>query len=79
LAELVDIGFGGYLAVHLIVALVTPKSAPVKRSIADAEAKGLVIDTTNGRRVKTVAFITTGQVVLIALAPVTIVGRVERG
>jgi len=74
-AKLIHIGFGHYLDTDRIVAIAVPKSAPVKRSLQDARNKGLIIDLTDGRRTKSAIFTDSKYVVLSALEPVTINGR----
>jgi len=73
--ELVHIGFGNILAMNRVIAIASPNSAPTKRIIQEARNKGLLIDMTNGRRTKAVIFADSGHIVLAALAPETITGR----
>jgi regulator of extracellular matrix RemA (YlzA/DUF370 family) len=73
--ELVHIGFGNILAMNRVIAIASPNSAPTKRIIQEARSKGLLIDMTNGRRTKAVVFTDSGHIVLAALAPETITGR----
>lgn len=73
--ELVHIGFGNILAMNRVVAMASPNSAPTKRIIQEGRNKGLLIDMTSGRRTKAVIFIDSGHIVLAALAPETIAGR----
>ena len=73
--ELVHVGFGNVLAMSRVIAIASPNSAPTKRVIQEARNKGLLIDMTNGRRTKAVIFADSGHIVLAALAPETITGR----
>jgi len=75
--ELIHIGFGNILAMNKVIAMASPNSAPTKRTIQEARTKGLVVDMTNGRRTKAVIFTDSGHVVLAALAPETITGRLQ--
>ena len=75
--ELVHIGFSNILAMNRVVAISSPNSAPTKRTIQDGKNKGLLIDMTSGRRTKAVIFIDSGHIVLAALAPETISGRLQ--
>jgi extracellular matrix regulatory protein A len=77
--EPVHIGFGNVLAVNRVIAIVTPNSAPIKRIIQEARNKGLLIDMTNGRRTKAVIITDSGHIILGALAPETIAGRLQIG
>jgi len=57
--------------------MASPNSAPTKRTIQEARNKGQLIDMTNGRRTKVVIFIDSGHIILAALAPETIAGRLQ--
>jgi hypothetical protein len=75
--ELVHIGFGNILAMNRVIAMASPNSAPTKRTIQEGKNKGLLIDMTNGRRTKAVIFLDSGHIILAALAPETIAGRLQ--
>jgi len=75
--ELVHVGFGNVLAMNKVIAIASPNSAPTKRAIQEGKNKGLLIDMTNGRRTKAVIFTDSGHIVLAALAPETITGRLQ--
>lgn len=75
--ELVHVGFGNVLAMNKVIAIVSPNSAPTRRAIQEVKNKGLLIDMTNGRRTKAVVFTDSGHIVLAALAPETITGRLQ--
>ena len=75
-AELIHAGFGNFIAMNRVVAIVMPGSAPIQRLIRDAKKKGTVIDQTSGRRTKAAVFTDTGQVVLLAITPEAVAGRV---
>ncbi len=60
-----------------IIAIVSPDSAPIKRLVQGAKEKGLAIDATQGRKTKAVLIMEDSQVVLSALLPETIAGRVQ--
>jgi len=75
--ELIHIGFGNVLAMNRVIAIASPNSAPIKRMIQQGRNNGILIDMTSGRRTKSAIFITGGQIILAALAPETIVGRLQ--
>jgi regulator of extracellular matrix RemA (YlzA/DUF370 family) len=79
MGEMVHVGFGNILAMNRVIAISAPNSAPTKRTIQEARNKGVLIDMTNGRRTKAVVFLDSGHVVLAALAPETITGRLQVG
>jgi len=75
--ELVHIGFNNILVMNRVVAIASPNSAPTKRAIQEGRNKGLLIDMTNGRRTKAVIVTDSGHIILSALAPETIAGRLQ--
>ena len=75
--ELVHVGFSNILAMNRVIAIVSPNSAPTKRLIQEMRNKGQLIDMTSGRRTKAVIFTDSGHIVLAALAPETIAGRLQ--
>ena len=77
--ELVHIGFGNILAMNRATAIASPNSAPTKRTIQDGRNKGTLIDMTSGRKTKAVIYTDSGHIILAALAPETIAGRLQSG
>lgn len=75
--ELIHLGFSNIVAINKVIAIVSPNSAPAKRLLQEAKSKGLVIDVTNGRRTKALLIMDNGYIVLAAIAPETIAGRVS--
>jgi len=74
--ELIHVGFGNVLAVNRVISMASPNSAPTKRMIQQGRNNGMLIDITNGRRTKAVIIMDSGHIVLAAIAPETIAGRV---
>ena len=74
---LIHIGFGNIVNTAKIIAIVSPESAPIKRLVQNAKEKGFAIDATQGRKTKSVLVMENSQVVLSALLPETIAGRVQ--
>lgn len=75
--KLVNIGFGNMVAESKIVAVVSPDSAPIKRIISDSRDNGQLIDATYGRRTRAVIFSDSGHIILSAIQPETIAGRIS--
>ena len=75
-AELVHVGFGNVIAINKVVAIANPNSAPMKRMVQEGKVEGLVVDLTSGRKTKAVIIMDSGHIVLAAIAPETIAGRV---
>ena len=76
-AELIHIGFGNYISANHMIGVASPGSAPIKRLIHEGRGKGITLDMTSGRRTKAVLFMQNGAVVLAAITPETIEGRVR--
>ena len=75
--EFLHIGFGNVLAVNRVIAVVSPNSAPMKRLVQEAKKEGKSIDMTSGRRTKAVLVTDSGHIVLAAITPETIAGRLS--
>lgn len=75
--KLINIGFGNMVSSGRIISIVSPESAPIKRMIREGEDKGILINATYGRRTRAVIITDSGHIVLSALQPETIAGRIE--
>lgn len=73
--KLINVGFGNIVAAGRVIAIVAPDSAPIKRIIAEARARGSLIDATYGRRTRAVVITDSGHVVLSAVQPETVAQR----
>lgn len=76
--QLINIGFGNIVSANRIVAIVSPESAPIKRIVQEAKENNSAIDATCGRRTRAVVIMDSGHVVLSALQPETLSGRVDK-
>jgi len=75
--KFINIGFGNIVAAERIIAVVSPESSPVKRIIQDSRDKGMLIDATFGRRTRAVLIADSEHVILSALQPETVAGRIN--
>ena len=75
--RLINIGFGNMVSASRLVAIVSPESAPIKRIVQDAKERGSLIDATYGRRTRAVIIMDSDHIVLSAIMPETISGRLE--
>ena len=75
--QLVNIGFGNIIAANKIVAIVSPDSAPIKRMIQEAKDAKTAVDATCGRRTRAVLIMDSGHIILSAVQPETVAGRVD--
>lgn len=73
--KLINIGFGNMISAARLISIVSPESAPIKRIITDSREKGQLIDATYGRRTRAVIIMDSGHVVLSAIQPETVAGR----
>jgi len=73
---LINAGFGNMIASNRLIAVIGPESAPIKRTVQDAREGGRLIDATCGRRTRAVLMFDSGHVLLSAIQPETIAGRV---
>ena len=71
----ISIGFGNMVSANRLVAIVSPESAPIKRIIQDVRDRGQLIDATYGRRTRAVIVMDSGHVILSAIQPETVAGR----
>lgn len=76
---LIHIGFGNIVNSAKIIAIVSPDSAPIKRLMQNAKEKGCAIDATQGRKTKSVLVMENSQIILSALLPETLAGRMQAG
>ena len=58
-----------------LIAIVSPESAPIKRMVQEARDRGVLIDATYGRRTRAVLIMDSDHIVLSALQPETVAGR----
>ena len=75
--QLINIGFGNMISSARLIAIVSPESAPIKRIIQEAKDKGTLIDATYGRRTRAVIVMDSDHVILSAVQPETVAGRLD--
>ena len=75
--KLINIGFGSVVCASRVLAVLSPESAPIKRLVQEARDKGALIDATYGRKTRAVLIMDSDHVVLSALQPETVAGRME--
>lgn len=76
MSKLINIGFGNYVSLERIVAVVDPESNPIKRIISKARDNGKLIDATYGRKTRAVIVADSGHVILCPLLPETVSQRI---
>lgn len=71
---MLNVGFNSMVNTNRVIAIAdnTKTSAPIRRAVQDAGARGQLIDLTCGRRTGTVFFMDNGDVVLVAKTGATL-------
>ncbi|MCL2547709.1 MAG: DUF370 domain-containing protein [Symbiobacteriaceae bacterium] len=73
--KLINIGFGNLVSANRLVVVVSPESAPIKRTVSESRNRGMLLDTTFGRKTRAVLIMDSGHVILSAINPETIANR----
>ena len=76
--QLINIGFGNIVSANRIISIVSPESAPIKRLVQEAIDSKMAIDATYGRRTRAVIIMDSGHVILSAVQPETVAGRLDK-
>lgn len=75
--KLINIGFGNVVSASRVIAVVSPESAPIKRIIQEARDANVLVDATYGRKTRAVIIVDSGHVILSAIQPETVAGRLD--
>lgn len=73
--KLLNIGFGNFVVVDRIIAIVNPNSAPMKRLKEEAKETKRLIDATQGRKTRSIIITDSNHVILSAIQAETIAQR----
>ncbi len=76
--QLINIGFGNFVSANRIISIVSPESAPIKRIVQEAKENGNAVDATYGRRTRAVVIMDSGHIILSAVQPETVAGRLDK-
>jgi len=74
---LINIGFGNAVVAERVVVIITPASASGKRLREEAKENNLLIDATHGRKTRSIIVMDSNHVVLSAMQPETLAGRLS--
>jgi hypothetical protein len=74
-SKILSLGFGNWVIVGRIVAVLSPDSSPMKRLKDEARGKGLLIDATHGRKTRSIIVTDSHQVILSAVQSDTVAQR----
>ena len=73
---MIHVGFGNFVAIDRVLAIVLSNAAPIQRLIREGKRHGKIIDCTSGRRTKAAVFMDSGEILLVAITPESLAGRV---
>ena len=76
--KLLNIGFGNIVSSDRIVAIINPDAAPIKRMVQEAKDGKTAVDATYGRRTRAVLIMDSGHIILSAVQPETVGGRIDK-
>ena len=76
--KFINIGFGNIVSADRIIAIVSPESAPIKRMVQEAKDNKIAVDATCGRRTRAVLIMDSGNIILSAVQPETVAGRIDK-
>ena len=72
---LLNIGYGNFVVAARVVSIVSPQSAPMKRLRDEASKRGKLVDSTQGRRTRSIIVMDDDHLILSAINPETIAAR----
>ena len=72
---LLNIGYGNHVVSSRVIAIVVPSAAPMKRLRDEAAKRGKLVDSTQGRRTRSIIIMDDDHVILSAINPETIASR----
>ncbi|MCK5737751.1 DUF370 domain-containing protein [bacterium] len=74
---MISVGYKNYIALDRIVAVISPDSRPIKNLVNTARDQGRLIDSTMGKKTKSVLVTDSNQVILSANSTETIIHRIQ--
>lgn len=69
---MINIGFGNAVLASRVLAVVNPKSSPMKKLKEEAKEQKKLIDVTEGRRTRSIIILDSNHVILSSVQPETI-------
>jgi len=72
---MINVGFGNSVVASRILAVVKPKSSPIKKLKDEAREQKKLIDVTEGRKTRSIIILDSNHVILSAVQPETITQR----
>jgi len=72
---MINVGFGNAVLAGRVLAVVNPKSSPMKKLREEAKEQKRLIDVTEGRRTRSIIILDSNHVLLSSVQPETITLR----
>ena len=76
-SRLINIGFGNTVVAGRVIAIVHPKSSPMKKLKESAKNAQRLIDVTEGRRTRAIIITDSSHVILSSVQPETLMMRFQ--
>lgn len=76
-SKLINIGFGNSVVSGRVIAVVHPKSSPMKKLKDTAKSSQKLIDVTEGRRTRSIIITDSNHVILSSVQPETLTMRFQ--
>lgn len=73
--RMINVGFGNAVLASRVLAVVNPKSSPMKKLREEAKEQKRLIDVTEGRRTRSIIILDSNHVLLSSVQPETITQR----
>jgi len=73
--RMINVGFGNAVLAGRVLAVVNPKSSPMKKLREEAKEQKRLIDVTEGRRTRSIIILDSNHVLLSSVQPETITLR----
>lgn len=75
--RLINVGFGNSVVAGRVIAVVNPKSSPMKKLKDEARQSSKLIDVTEGRRTRAIIVTDSNHVILSSVQPETLTQRFQ--
>ena len=76
--RLLNIGFGNFVVMDRVIAIVNPSSSPMRRLREDARQEMRLVDATQGRKTRSIIVMDSNHVVLSSFQTETIGQRFQQ-
>jgi len=75
--RMINVGFGNAVPASRVLAVVNPKSSPMKKLKDEAKEQKKLIDVTEGRRTRSIIILDSNHIILSSVQPETITTRLS--